>query len=186
MRAASETVSLYRDEVFFAHLVVQRKLIPIPLYLADCSPEAAEMAVIRLGQCIRNNAASNVFNKDLDGRNYGVSTLGFVYLFDYDAVETLSEIKVRTNLDREDGEEDVPDWFFEDGPIFLPEELEAHLRLSDRGLRRLFREAHGELLTVEYWTRMQRLLSERKVPRVRTYPRSTQLRLPEAGVLNAS
>ncbi len=186
MEEASETVSLYRDEVFFAHLVVQRKLIPIPLYLADCSPEAAEMAVIRLGQCIRNNAASNVFNKDLDGRNYGVSTLGFVYLFDYDAVETLSEIKVRTNLDREDGEEDIPDWFFEDGPIFLPEELEAHLRLPDRGLRRLFREAHGELLTVEYWTRMQRLLSERKVPRVRTYPRSTQLRLPEPGVINAS
>ena len=186
MEEASETVSLYRDEVFFAHLVVQRKLIPIPLYLENCSPEAAEMAVIRLGQCIRNNAASNVFNKDLDGRNYGVSTLGFVYLFDYDAVETLTEIKVRTNLDREDGEEDIPDWFFEDGPIFLPEELEAHLRLPDRGLRRLFREAHGELLTVEYWTRMQRLLGEGKVPRVRTYPRSTQLRLPEAGAVSES
>jgi len=186
MEAASETVSLYRDEVFFAHLVVQRKLIPIPLYLEDCSPEAAEMAVIRLGQCIRNNAASNVFNKDLDGRNYGVSTLGFVYLFDYDAVETLTEIKVRTNLDRVDGEEDVPDWFFEEGPIFLPEELEAHLRLPDRDLRRLFREAHGELLTVDYWTRMQRLSNEGKVPRVRTYPRSTQLRLPETGVINAS
>ena len=186
MEAASETVSLYRDEVFFAHLVVQRKLIPIPLYLEDCSPEAAEMAVIRLGQCIRNNAASNVFNKDLDGRNYGVSTLGFVYLFDYDAVETLTEIKVRTNLDRVDGEEDVPDWFFEEGPIFLPEELEAHLRLPDRGLRRLFREAHGELLTVDYWTRMQRLSNEGKVPRVRTYPRSTQLRLPATGVINAS
>jgi len=186
MEAASETVSLYRVEAFFSHLVVQRKLIPIPIYLEDCSPEAAEMAVIRLGQCIRNNAASNVFNKDLDGRNYGISTLGFVYLFDYDAVETLTGIKVRTNLDREAGEEDIPDWFFEEGPIFLPEEMEAHLRLPDRNLRRLFREAHGELLTVEYWTRMQRWLGEGKVPRVRTYPRSTQLRLPEPGVLNAS
>ena len=91
-----------------------------------------------------------------------------------------------TNLDREDGEEDIPDWFFEEGPIFLPEELEAHLRLPDRALRRLFREAHGELLTVEYWTRMQRLLGEGKVPRVRTYPRSTQLRLPETEAANAS
>lgn len=91
-----------------------------------------------------------------------------------------------TNLDREDGEEDIPDWFFEDGPIFLPEELKAHLRLPDRALRRLFRAAHGELLTVEYWTRMQRLLGEGKVPRVRTYPRSTQLRQPETEAANAS
>ena len=138
------------------------------------------MVVIRLGQCIRNNAATNVFNKDLDGRNYGVSTLRFVYLFDYDAVEQLTDVKVRTNLGREDGEEDIPAWFFEDGIIFLPEEMEAHLRLPDRDLVRLFREAHGELLTVAYWTRMQRWLREGRVPRVRTYPRATQLRLEGA------
>ncbi|MEO1316194.1 MAG: isocitrate dehydrogenase kinase/phosphatase-domain containing protein, partial [Pseudomonadota bacterium] len=70
-------------------------------------------------------------------------------------------------------------WFFEEGPIFLPEELEAHLRLPTRDLRRLFREAHGELLTAEYWTRMQRLLREGGVPRVRTYPRATQLNPPQ-------
>ncbi|MEM6549250.1 MAG: isocitrate dehydrogenase kinase/phosphatase AceK regulatory subunit [Pseudomonadota bacterium] len=179
MEAACETVTRYRDEVFFRHLIVQRKQIPVPLYLERCDREAAETVVVRLGQCIRNNAASNVFNRDLDGRNYGVSSLRFVHLFDYDAVEVLTEVKVRTNLDREPGEEDIPDWFFEEGPVFLPEELEAHLRLP-RDLRRLFREAHGELLTVEYWTRMQRLLRDGGVPRVRTYPRSTQLEPPEA------
>jgi len=174
---ASETITLEGDEVFFRHLIVQRKLIPIPLYLETCTREEAEMVVIRLGQCIRNNAAANVFNKDLDGRNYGVSTLRFVYLFDYDAVEVLTDVKVRTNADREDGEELIPDWVFEDGIVFLPEEIEAHLRLPDKGLRRLFREAHGELLTLEYWTRMQRLLNDGYVPRVRTYPRTTQLTL---------
>ena len=77
----------------------------------------------------------------------------------------------------EDGEEDIPDWYFEDGTIFLPEEIEAHLRLPNKGLRRLFREAHGELLSVKYWTKMQRLINEGYVPRVRTYPRTTQLSL---------
>ncbi len=177
---ASGSISRRGGELFFSHLIVQRKLIPIPLYFQACTKEEAEMVVIRLGQCIRNNAATNVFNKDLDGRNYGVSTLRFVYLFDYDAVEVLTDVKVRTNTDREDGEEDVPDWYFEDGIVFLPEEIEAHLRLPDKGLRRLFREAHGELLTVEYWTRMQRLLNEGYVPQVRTYPRSTQLTLDGA------
>ncbi len=179
MDEAGSAVSLWRDEVFFRHLICQRKLTPLPIYLEGCSPQAAEMAVIRLGQCIRNNAAAGVFNRDLDGRNYGISSLGFCYLFDYDAVEPLAEIKIRTNVDRFEGEEDVPDWFFEEGPVFLPEELEAHLRLPDRALRRLFREAHGELLTQAWWERMQRLLAEGRVPRVRTYPRSTQLHPPE-------
>ncbi|MEM9146491.1 MAG: isocitrate dehydrogenase kinase/phosphatase AceK regulatory subunit [Pseudomonadota bacterium] len=175
MEAASGTVALYRDEVVFRHLIVQRKMVPLPLFLERCTRAEAEMAVIRLGQCIRNNAATNVFNRDLDGRNYGVSALRFVYLFDYDAILPLSDVKVRTNTGREEGEEDIPDWFFEEGPVFLPEELEAHLHLPDKGLRRLFREAHGELLTATWWERMQRLLAEGRVPRVRTYPRAAQL-----------
>ncbi len=180
LEAAAGSVVPHGEDIFFRHLIVQLKMVPIPLYLETCGPQEAEMVVIRLGQCIRNNAATNVFNKDLDGRNYGVSALRFVYLFDYDAVETLTEVKVRTNVGREDGEEDIPDWFFEDGPIFLPEELEMHLRLPERRLVQLFREAHGELMTREYWTRMQGWLREGRVPRVRTYPRATQLRLEGA------
>ena len=47
---------------------------------------------------------------------------------------------------RFDGEDDVPDWFYEDGVVFLPEEIESGFRLRDRGLRRLFRGVHGNLL----------------------------------------
>jgi isocitrate dehydrogenase kinase/phosphatase len=174
---AAGCVRIEHDQAVFRHLIVQRKVVPLPIYLQSCAPAEAEMAVIRLGQCIRNNAAMNVFNRDLDGRNYGVSSLRFVYLFDYDALEELTQVKVRTNADREPGEEDPPDWFFEEGEIFLPEELELHLKLPTSGLRRLFREAHGELLTAAYWRRMQSWLKEGRVPRVRTYPRGTQLRL---------
>ncbi|MEO0911763.1 MAG: isocitrate dehydrogenase kinase/phosphatase AceK regulatory subunit [Pseudomonadota bacterium] len=173
---AGESVRREGADLVFAHLIVQRKLVPMPIFLEQCSAEDAEVAVIRLGQCIRNNAAMNVFNRDLDLRNYGVSSLRFVYLFEYDAVEPLTEVDVFTNAGREEGEEDVPDWFFESGPVFLPEELETHLRLPGRGLRRLFREAHGELLTKGWWDRMKGWLAEGRVPRVRTYPISTQLR----------
>ncbi|MBA4781870.1 MAG: bifunctional isocitrate dehydrogenase kinase/phosphatase [Rhizobiales bacterium] len=180
LEQAQNSVERRGDMVLFQHLIVQRKLVPVPLYLENCSEREAEIVVIRLGQCIRNNAATGVFNKDLDGRNYGVSALRFVYLFDYDAVETLSDVKIRTNTDRDADEEGIPDWFFEDGVIFLPEEMEAHLRLPTKALRRLFREAHGELLTVDYWKRMQDWLNEGRVPAVRTYPRSTQLSLKDA------
>jgi len=44
-----------------------------------------------------------------------------VFLYDYDAVEILTDVKVRTNRDRCEGEEDVPAWFFEDGVCFYRE-----------------------------------------------------------------
>lgn len=56
----------------------------------------------------------------------------------------------------------------EDGTVFLPEELELHLRLKDQALRRLFREAHSELFTADYRWRMQARLSDGAVPCVRT------------------
>ena len=114
---AGQTVSDQGDYLVFRHLIVQTKMIPLPVFLENASARDAHTAVINLGHCIRNNAAANIFNKDLDGRNYGVSRFLKVYLFDYDAVEPLTDIKIRTNQGRFDGEEDVPDWFFEEGYV---------------------------------------------------------------------
>jgi isocitrate dehydrogenase kinase/phosphatase len=175
LKDAAGAVSLYGDKVLFRHLIVQMKMIPLTLFLETASPEACRTAVRNLGDCIKNNAAVNIFNKDLDGRNYGVSPIGRVYLFDYDAVEPLTDVKIRTNVGREDGEEDVPDWFFEEGTIFLPEEMMTGLRINDPELRRLFRAAHPQLLSVDYWLGMQRAICEGKVPMVRSYPSERRL-----------
>lgn len=173
--AAAGCVSLHGESVVFAHLIAQMKMIPLPLFLESASADDAVQAVLNLGDCIKNNAAANIFNRDLDGRNYGVSAVRRVFLFDYDAVEPLTNVKIRTNLGREEGEEDIPDWFFEEGTVFLPEEMMTGLRLDDPALRRVFREAHAELLTIDYWEGMQRALSAGKVPRVRSYPPGRRL-----------
>jgi isocitrate dehydrogenase kinase/phosphatase len=175
MAHAGRTVSLKRNSLIFKHLIVQPKMIPLPVFLETAAPAEAEEAIVNLGHCIKNNTAANIFNKDLDARNYGVSRYLKVYLFDYDALEPFTEVKVRTNLDRIEGEEDVPDWFFEDGIVFLPEELEAGLRIPDRGLRRLFREVHGDLLAPAYWEGVQRALGEGRVPRISIYPEARRL-----------
>ncbi len=175
---ASESVSLQDGSLVFKNLIVQRLLTPLPVFLENASAQDAHTAIVNLGFCIKNNAAANIYNKDLDARNYGVSRHLKVYLFDYDALEPFVDIKIRSNADRIDGEEDVPDWFFEDGEVFLPEEIEVGLRIHDRSLRRLFREVHGDLYTVDYWERVQRELREGKVPSIRVYPESSKLKRP--------
>jgi isocitrate dehydrogenase kinase/phosphatase len=168
--AAGNAVRVHDNIVIFKYLVVQRTLMPLNIYLQVAAPDKARRAISNLGHCIRNNAAANIFNRDFDVRNYGVTRYLKVYLYDYDAVETLTDLKVRTNTDRVDGEEGIPDWFFEPGIVFLPEEIDEGLRVDDRDLMRDFRAEHGDLLTVTYWEEMQAALRAGQVPGIRAYP----------------
>ncbi len=172
---ASLSVSMHEEGVVFKHLIVQRRQTPLPVFLETASEAEAERAIINLGYCIKNNAAANIFNKDLDARNYGVSKYLKVHLYDYDALEDFVEVKIHTNEDRIDGEEDVPDWVFEEGVVFLPEEILVGLRIHDRQLRRMFLQRHGDLLTTEYWERIQDDLRNGKVPAIYIYPESKRL-----------
>jgi isocitrate dehydrogenase kinase/phosphatase len=176
LTAAAETVRRDGDALLFDHLIVQMKMIPLPVYLQTATRATAEAAIVNLGTCIRNNAAANIFNRDLDARNYGVGPIGKIYLYDYDAVEPLTAVKIRTNVGRVEGEEDVPDWVFETGTVFLPEEMLTGLRIDDPHLRRHFRTVNGDLMGIDYWEGMQRALLSGLVPKVRAYPPSRRLR----------
>jgi isocitrate dehydrogenase kinase/phosphatase len=167
---AAGSVHVAHDGVFLRSLIAQLKIIPLPVFLETAGENETREVIISLGHCIRNNAATNIFNKDLDSRNYGVGRYGRVFLFDYDAVEKLTEVKIRTNSDREPGEEAVPAWFFENGVIFLPEEIEHGMQLKNRYARRCFREENLDLLTVQYWEDVQQKLLRGEVPHLRVYP----------------
>lgn len=169
-REAAETVHVTGDAVMLRTLIVQLKIIPLPVFLENASESVTREVIAHLGQCIRNNAATNIFNRDLDSRNYGVGRYGRVFLFDYDAVEKLTDVKIRTNLDREPGEETVPDWFFEEGVIFLPEELQHGMQLMNRHAIDCFRKENLDLLSVEYWRDVQQKLLRGEVPELQMYP----------------
>jgi isocitrate dehydrogenase kinase/phosphatase len=172
---AAGSVQVADDGVYLDTLIVQLKIVPMPVYLERASEDEMRAAIASLGHCIRNNAATNIFNKDLDSRNYGVGRYGRVFLFDYDAVEKLTEVKIRTNLDREPGEDDIPAWYFEEGVVFLPEELEHGMQFKNDSARRYFREINADLMTVRYWQDVQQKLLRGEVPPLRVYPASAKL-----------
>jgi isocitrate dehydrogenase kinase/phosphatase len=175
LREAPGSVRVEDAGVFIRSLIVQLKIVPLPVYLGTADETATRAVIQSLGHCIRNNAATNIFNKDLDSRNYGVGRYGRVFLFDYDAVEKLTEVKIRTNSDREPGEESVPEWYFEPGVVFLPEEIEYGLQLQSDFARRCFRTQNADLLSVTYWEGVQQKLQRGEVPELRIYPRAAKL-----------
>jgi isocitrate dehydrogenase kinase/phosphatase len=172
---APSTVQVDAEGVFIRSLITQLKIVPLPVYLESASESDIRTVIVSLGQCIRNNAATNIFNKDLDSRNYGVGRYGRVFLFDYDAVLRLTEVKIRTNLEREPGEEAVPSWYFEEGTIFLPEELEFGMQLKSEYARRCFRRENQALLFMDYWLDIQQKLQRGDVPALSMYPDETKL-----------
>ena len=174
-REAAGSVQVDQDGVYLRVLIAQLKIVPLPIFLETADEDATRAVMASLGLCIRNNAATNIFNKDLDSRNYGVGRYGRVFLFDYDAVEKLTDVKIRTNREREPGEEAVPEWFYEDGVIFLPEELEHGLQLKSAHARRCFREVNSDLLGVEYWSDVQLKLQHGEVPQLQIYPEAARL-----------
>ena len=184
---AGGSVQVEGDSVFIRSLIVQLKIIPLPMYLETASDTEIRTAMVNLGHCIRNNAATNIFNKDLDSRNYGVGRYGKILLFDYDAVEKFTDVKIRTNQDREPGEETIPDWFFEDGAIFLPEELEVGMQFKNDTARRYFRRENADLMSVQYWQEVQQKLKRDEVLQLRVYPVSCELdSMPSALETHAS
>src|SRR5579859_5315362 len=180
---APGSVHLAETGVFLRSLIVQLKIVPLPVYLETSSEDETRAVIVSLGNCIRNNAATNIFNKDFDCRNYGVGRYGRVFLFDYDAVEKLTDVKIRTNTDLEPGEEGIPAWFFEDGVVFLPEELEYGMQFKNDFARRCFRQVNRDLMTLEYWTRVQAMLKAGELPDLRVYPESAKL--PDAAIAEA-
>ena len=159
-------------------MIAQLKIVPLPVYLAsaDESMTAVQFLHIEPRQLHPKQCRHRAFSTRTRIRgNYGVGRYGRVFLFDYDAVERLTEVKIRTNADREPGEEAVPEWVFEDGVVFLPEELEHGLQLKSHFARRCFREENGDLLTVEYWENIQRRLQRGEVPELTMYPDNCRL-----------
>ena len=172
---AAGSVQVGEDHVLFRPLIVQLKITPLPVFFARADAAARAEVVESLGHCIRNNLAAGIFNKDLDARNYGVGRYGKVFLFDYDALENLADVTIASGADLEEGEEDVPDWFFAEGHVFLPEELVTGLDFPDRETRRRFRERHGELETLAFWRDAQERLGRGEVLGVESYPDARRL-----------
>jgi len=68
----------------------------------------------------------------------------------------------------------VPGWFFEDGVVFLPEELEHGMQFKSDYARRCFRQENGDLMTFNMVGHSTEAAA-RRVPDLRIYPASARL-----------
>ncbi len=154
----------------FDHLYIERRMIPLNLYLRSASPQAAEQAALDYGQCIRDLASTNIFPGDLLPKNFGVTRHGRVIFYDYDELCRVTDCHFR-DLPRPTNPEDemrAEAWFYVGEQDVFPETFINFLAFDDAQRAALVR-THGEIFTAAYWRRLQQRLSEGEVLEVLPY-----------------
>jgi isocitrate dehydrogenase kinase/phosphatase len=171
------SVRVEDDHVVIRHLYTERRVTPLNLYLRQVEESRAVDAVLDYGQAIRDLAAANIFTGDMLLKNFGVTRHGRVIFYDYDELCLLTECNFRhiPEARYDDEEYSAEPWFSVGEHDIFPEEFRAFLTLPGRP-GQAFQAAHSELLTVEYWRRMQALAERGEVVDIFPYRPGRRLR----------
>ena len=175
-------------EVIIDHLYIERRLLPLNMFLKECmdaglentAPRAAlERAVLEYGNAIKDLVAANIFPGDMLWKNFGVTRGGKVVFYDYDEIEYLTECHFRkVPAPRNEEEEMSGEIWWRVGPKdVFPETLEPFL-LGHPAVRDVFMRYHADLLTPEFWQAHQARIAQGHVHDVFPYARSRRL-LPD-------
>jgi isocitrate dehydrogenase kinase/phosphatase len=175
---AQRTTSIQGNRVILHHVYVERRLIPLDMYLKQADPEAAQTAVIEYGRAIKDLARINVFPGDMLIKNFGVTQLGRVVFYDYDELCPLTDCNFRSLPPARGHEEEMASepWFMVAENDVFPEEFASFLALPP-DLRQLFMKHHGDLLTPEFWRQMQDQIRSGTITPILPYAEAQKLRV---------
>lgn len=146
------SISIEGDQIIVKHLYIERRLSPLNLYMRSADDNDMRHAVREYGDAIRQLAAANIFPGDCLYKNFGVTRQGRVVFYDYDELCYLTECNFRAIPEPPYPEMEMSEqaWYTA-GPFdVFPEEFETFL-LTDRRVRKYFREMHSELLDPDWW-----------------------------------
>ena len=140
------------DMLVIRHLYIERRMIPLNIYLQEAAPEQMEHAVVEYGNAIKDLVAANIFPGDMLWKNFGVTRHGKVVFYDYDEIEYLTDCNFRRVPPPRSEEDEMSGeiWYaVHKGDVF-PETFGPFL-LGNPQVREVFMAHHAELLDAAFW-----------------------------------
>ena len=173
---APSTVTVTGEQVVIKHLYTERRVTPLNLYLREVDEHSAREAVLDYGQAIKDLAATNIFPGDLLLKNFGVTRHGRVIFYDYDELCRVTDCNFRDMPRPQDLDEEMSSepWFYVGDKDVFPEEFLRFLGFSGP-LREVFLAAHGDLLTADFWRKMQARHNAGEIMDIFPYKQSRRL-----------
>jgi isocitrate dehydrogenase kinase/phosphatase len=161
------------DAIVVRHLYIERRMVPLNLYLEQASDAERERAVIEYGDAIKQMVAANIFPGDMLYKNFGVTRQARVVFYDYDEVAYLTDCNFRKIPEARTPEDEMSaePWYAVGPNDVFPEEFATFL-LGDPRVRSIFMRHHGDLLEAGYWQRKQARIRAGVLEDVFPYPES--------------
>ena len=140
------------DALVIRHVYIERRMIPLNIYLRDASPVQLEHAVIEYGNAIKDLVAANIFPGDMLWKNFGVTRGGKVVFYDYDEIEYITDCNFRRVPQPRNEEEEMSGevWYTVRPHDVFPETFGPFL-LGNAAVREVFMKHHADLLDAAFW-----------------------------------
>ena len=176
-RDAPGTVSIEGDQLHIAHVYIERRMVPLNLYLQHASEAERERAVIEYGLAIKELAAANIFPGDMLWKNFGVTRLERVVFYDYDEIQYMTECKFRHVPPAPNPEAEMASepWYAVGPNDVFPEEFGTFL-LGDPKVRKVFMQHHADLLDANFWNTRKTQIQSGITPNVFPYAREQRFK----------
>ena len=140
------------DALVIKHVYIERRMIPLNIYLQDASPEQMAHAVVEYGNAIKDLVAANIFPGDMLWKNFGVTRHGKVVFYDYDEIEYITDCKFRrVPTPRNEEEEMSSEVWYAVGPKDVFPETFSPFLLGNDAVREVFMKHHADLLDAAFW-----------------------------------
>lgn len=172
----SRSVRRFGDTVEISLAYVQRRVIPLDVYVRETTADLGRRAVVDYGDAIRDLAVTGIFPGDLLIKNFGVTRNERVVFYDYDELTEIRNCNFRDLPVSESIEDEMAatPWFPLGPNDVFPSEFSSFLGLSGE-LRSVFMDAHSELLEASWWNGVKDRILAGEI--VSIYPYSRRLRL---------
>jgi isocitrate dehydrogenase kinase/phosphatase len=140
------------DDIVIAHVYIERRMVPLNIFLQEGTPSQIEQAVVEYGNAIKDMVAANIFPGDMLWKNFGVTRHGKVVFYDYDEIEYLTDCHFRAvPAPRNEEEEMSGEIWWRVGPKDVFPETFGPFLLGHPGVREVFMRHHAELLDPAFW-----------------------------------
>lgn len=170
-RLAPSMIERDGDTLVIRHCYIERRMIPLNIYLETASEEQIDHAVYEYGNAIRELAVANIFPGDLLWKNFGVTRYGRVVFYDYDEIEFLTDCNFRRIPPAPSPEYEMSGevWYSVQRNDIFPEEFATFL-LSTPKVRASFLRYHRDLLDVKFWQDTQQRIRDGHIQDFFPYP----------------
>ena len=147
-----EDVENGKDSLVIKHVYIERRMIPLNIYLQEAGPEQVAQAVVEYGNAIKDLVAANIFPGDMLWKNFGVTRHGKVVFYDYDEIEYLTDCNFRRVPEPRNEEEEMSgEVWYTVGPKDVFPETFAPFLLGNTAVREVFMAHHADLLDAAFW-----------------------------------